>query len=477
MSEPDLCFMPATEVAERVRCRSLSPVEAVDAALERIDRLNGSYNAYLTICHEEARAAAKQAEAAVSSGEELGPLHGVPLSVKDILYTAGVRTTGGSLPFKEVVPEKDTPLVARLREAGAIMLGKTNTPELGVVAITENRLGPPCRNPWDRSRTPGGSSGGAAVSAALGLGNLHVGTDGGGSIRIPSSFCGVFGLKPTTGRVPPYTREWGGYGAWPSLSQAGPMARTVEDAALMLDVIAGPAPGDPFALPAPGMSFRPRELERLDLKVAWSPDLGFATVDPEVRGIAEAAALKFRDLGCDVEEATPDIDGEAIAGAFGPLAAAGDATAHGHLLDDSADQLTDYAREFLSAGRSVTGVRYVQSERLRVRLWRALDEFLSRYDLLLSLVVATPAFPIGEPPTEIDGRPVRPLAWMPFTMLCNLTGTPAASVPCGWTSGGLPVGLHVISRAFRERTILEAALAFQRAQPWQERRPLEPSGD
>lgn len=471
----DVASQPATALAESIRQRSLSPVEAVEAALGRIERLNPTYNAYLTVCDEEARAAAVAAERAVIDGDALGPLHGVPVSVKDLLYTSGIRTTGGSLLYQDFTPDFDTPLVTRLREAGAIILGKTNTPEFGLIPTTENKLGEPCRNPWDPARTSGGSSGGAAAAAALGLGELHVGSDGGGSIRIPSSFCGVFGIKPTIGRVPPYTKAWGGYGAWPSMSQAGPIARTVEDAALLLDVIAGPAPGDPFALPAADSSFRPRERDRLELKVAWTPDFGWATVDPEVRKICEAAALAFRDLGCEVDEVHPEVDESTIGRAFLPIALAGDAAVHEGLNKEQRDLLTDYAAQFLEAGTKVTAIQYVHAEQQRVRLWQTFDEFLARYDLLLTPVLATPAFPIGRPPTVIDGKQVRPMAWTPFTMICNLTGQPAASLPCGRTSEGLPVGLHMIARAFRERTILEAAFAFQRAHPWGDEWPKESS--
>lgn len=471
MSNDELHYLPAGELAAAIWQRDVSPVDAVDAALKRIERLNGTCNAFLTVREEEARAEAKQAEEAVVRGGELGPLHGVPISMKDLLYTAGLRTTGGSLTSESFVPDRDTPLVERLRQSGAIILGKTNTPEFGLMTTTENRLGPPCRNPWDPTRTSGGSSGGAGAAAALGMGNLHVGTDGGGSIRIPASLCGVFGLKPTIGRVPPYTKQWGGFGAWPTFAQAGPMTRTVLDAALLLDVIAGPAKGDPSALPAPARSFRPIGKERLGLKVAWSADLGFATVDPEVRALTEAAALRFRDLGCEVEEATPELDDGAIAGTFVSIAAPDEVAAHGALLEKQEDKLCDYTVRFLRAGENITADQRVEAQRKRTELWRTMDSFLSRYDLLLTPALATAAFPIDEPPATIDGREVRPGAWSPFLMISNLTGQPAASIPCGWTSAGLPVGLQMISRAFREELILEAAYAFERAQPWGERRP------
>ena len=473
MTSSDIHEQPAFAIAEAIRQRSVSPVEVVDAFLARIERLNPSYNAYLTVCYDEARAAASQATEALAQGGTLGPLHGVPVSVKDLLYTKAIRTTGGSLVFDQFVPDFDTPLVTRLREAGAIILGKTNTPEFGVIPTTENKLGEPCRNPWDRNRTSGGSSGGAAVATALGLAALHVGTDGGGSIRIPSSFCGVFGLKPTMGRVPMYNKEWGGFGAWPTMAQAGPMARTVEDAALLLDIIAGPALGDPFALPSADGSFQPRERDRLDLRIAWSPDFGYAAVNPEVRAVCEAAVRQLADLGCEVEETHPALDEATIGRTFLTIASAGDAAAFGSLLDERRDSLNDYTAAFIEAGRKVTATQYVEAERRRMRIWRTMDEFLSRYDLLVTPVLATAAFPIGQPPRTIDGKQVGPVAWTPFTMICNLAGQPAASVPCGWTSGGLPVGLHLIARAFHERTILDAALGMERARRWQERAPVE----
>ena len=474
MPDTDLCFLSAIDAADAIRRRTVSPIELTQAALERIDRLNPHYHAYLTVCHDKALAAAREAEEAFARGDSLGPLHGVPTSIKDLLYVKDVRATGGSLAFAEHVADRDTPLVSRLRQAGAIFLGKTNTPEFGVIPTTENRLGDACRNPWDVSRTTGGSSGGAGAAAAASLGHLHIGSDGGGSIRIPASLCGVFGIKPTNGRVPPYTREWGGFGGWPTLSQAGPLSRTVEDAALILDVIAGPEPGDPFALPAPEASFRPRPLERLNLRVAWSPDLGWARVDREVRDLCEAAARRFADLGCEVEEAAPEMDQGTILSAFAAIAGAEDAAAHSEVFERQPDLLADYTRRFLEQGAKIPATQYIRATWQRAAVWRAYDEFLSRYDLLLTPALATTAFPIGQPPPAIDGTPVPAFAWTPFTMICNLTGQPAASVPCGFTAAGLPVGLHVIARAFRERTILEASRAYERARG-ELPRPPEPA--
>ena len=318
MSSDDLAFMPATTLAAAIRSRKLSPVEVTRAILERIERLNPRLNAYLTVDGEGAMQAARRAEQAVVDGAELGPLHGVPVSVKDLVCTRGLRTTFGSLLHQEYVPDHDAGAVERLREAGAIILGKTNTPEFGLMGTTENRLGEPCRNPWNPERTSGGSSGGAGSAVAAGLGPLALGTDGGGSVRIPSGFCGVFGLKPTFGRVPHHSD----FGGWGTLSVTGPIARTVADAALMLDVMVGPHPEDPYAVPAPRRPFRQAMKGDLHgLRAAWSGDLGYGAVDPEVRRTAEAAARRFADFGCIVEEDHPGIEDPLTTGVFINLAA------------------------------------------------------------------------------------------------------------------------------------------------------------
>ncbi|MBI2878907.1 MAG: amidase, partial [Candidatus Rokubacteria bacterium] len=289
MHDDDLCYLPATDLAAAIRAKALSPVEVVEAFLARIERLNPLLNAYCTLTAEAAREAAREAEAAVLAGRPLGALHGVPVSIKDLIITRGVRTTWGSKIHEDHVPEEDAPAVERLRAAGAILLGKTNTPELGWRGSTDNLIFGPTRNPWDPGRTAGGSSGGAAAAVAAGLGPLAVGTDGGGSIRIPASFCGIYGLKPSFGRVPIYPAS-----AAEALSHAGPMTRTVADAALMLEVLAGPDERDRNSLPADGARYaRAIEDDLRGLRVAWSPDLGYAAVDPEVRALAEAAARRF----------------------------------------------------------------------------------------------------------------------------------------------------------------------------------------
>ena len=273
MSSDDLAFMSATTMAGAIRARKLSPVEVTQTILDRIERLNPRLNAYLTVDADGAMRAARAAEQAVVDGAELGPLHGVPVSVKDLVCVQGLPTTFGSLLYRDNVPDHDAGAVERLRAAGAIVLGKTNTPEFGLMGTTENRLGDPCRNPWNLERTCGGSSGGAGSAVAAGLGPLAVGTDGGGSVRIPSAFCGIFGLKPSFGRVPHHSD----FGGWGGLSVTGPIARTVADAALMLDVMCGTHPEDAYSLPAPRRPFRRAMKGDLKgLRVAWSADMGYA---------------------------------------------------------------------------------------------------------------------------------------------------------------------------------------------------------
>jgi len=299
MVQNEICFMPATELAERLRSRRLSASEVVQAFLERIRRVNPSLNAYVTLDEERALREARAADERLFHAARPEPLHGVPFSVKDVVFTAGLRTTAGSRIYERYVPEKDAIAVARLRAAGAILLGKTNTPEFGYKATTENPLFGPTCNPWDMTRTAGGSSGGAAAATAAGLSPLSVGTDGGGSIRIPASFCGVFGLKPTFGRVPVLP----GFGGWRTLSHTGPIARTVRDAALMFDVMAGPHEIDRVSLPeSPTSCLSELEHPRKNLRLGYSADLGFATVEHEVAAVVEAVLPVFEEIGHSVEK-------------------------------------------------------------------------------------------------------------------------------------------------------------------------------
>ena len=469
MANDELCWMPAADLAAGIARRKISPVEAVDAVLARIEALE-RLNAYVTVDAEGARHAARGAERAVMrKGARLGPLHGVPFSVKDLVITKGVRTTFGTPIYKDNVPTEDAPMVARLKAAGAIMIGKTNTPTFGWIGATHNLLVGATRNPWNLERTPGGSSGGAAAAVAAGLAPLAVGTDGGGSIRIPASFSGIYGLKPTFGRIPVHPPS----AAW-SLSHVGPMARTVRDAALMLQVSAGPDERDASSLPAPGVDFAKALRGGVKgLRVAYSDTLGYAeVVDPEVREACGKAARAFRELGCRVEEIDPGWPSPFAA--WRAIFAGGIAT-----------RLAPYAGE---RDKIDAGLLRIVDEALKSpptvfvqaffdrHAWLAYPcRLFERYDLLLTPTLARPAFAVGlDNATEIDGRPVPEWAWSPFTYPFNLTGQPAASVPCGFTKGGLPIGLQVVGRRFDDATVLRASAAFEAARPWAQNRPPLP---
>jgi len=467
MTGDDLVWRPALELAALVRSKQVSPVEVVEAVLARIERLNPTLNCFAAVTADEARDAAVAAEVEVMTGEELGPLHGVPVSIKDLLFTRRVPTTGGSRLFADHVPEEDAVAVERLKGAGAIMIGKTTTPEFGHKAVTESPLLGITRNPWNAALTPGGSSGGAAAAVAAGLGPLAVGTDGGGSIRVPASFCGIYGLKPSFGRVP----QAPGFPGWESLTHTGPLTRTVRDAALMLETIAGPDDRDRHSLPAADRSFLAACEEGIaGLSVAWSPDLGYARVDPEVADLCAAAAERFESLGSHVEVVSPSWeDPEEM---FRVTVGAETWGAWGDRLESDGDKMDRSFRAFLKYGATVTSAQLLRALRGRNELWAEVQRFLARFDLLITPTVAVPPFEVGRPGlNEVNGQPSSPLGWMPFCFPFNLTGQPAASVPVGFTRAGLPVGLQIVGRRHADHTVLAASAAFEAAQPWADRRP------
>ena len=447
MVKNEICFMPATELAERLRSRRLSASEVVQAFLERIRRVNPSLNAYVTLDEERALREARAADERLFHAARPEPLHGVPFSVKDVVFTAGLRTTAGSRIYERYVPEKDAIAVARLRAAGAILLGKTNTPEFGYKATTENPLFGPTCNPWDMTRTAGGSSGGAAAATAAGLSPLSVGTDGGGSIRIPASFCGVFGLKPTFGRVPVLP----GFGGWRTLSHTGPIARTVRDAALMFDVMAGPHEIDRVSLPeSPTSCLSELEHPRKNLRLGYSADLGFATVEHEVAAVVEAVLPVFEEIGHSVEKAG----------------------ANGKYLEEHRALMDEGLVKFIEAGLECRAVDYTAATRVRDDLAAKLAAFFADHDLLLTPTVAVAPFPIGQAPREMGGVKMEPVDWIPFTYAFNLTGNPAASVPCGTTAVGLPVGLQVVGPRHADALVLNLCAQLEEARPWAHHRPV-----
>jgi len=465
----ELCWMAAADLAAAIARRKISPVEVVDVVLARIEALE-RLNAYVTLDAEGARHAARAAERAVMrKGARLGPLHGVPFSVKDLVVTKGVRTTFGTPIYKDNVPTEDAPMVARLKAAGAIMIGKTNTPTFGWIGATHNPLFGATRNPWNLERTPGGSSGGAAAAVAAGLAPLAVGTDGGGSIRIPASFSGIYGLKPTFGRIPIHPPS----AAW-SLSHVGPMARTVRDAALMLQVSAGPDERDASSLPAPGVDYvKALRGGVKGLRVAYSDTLGYAeVVDPEVREACGKAARAFRELGCRVEEIDPGWPSPFAA--WRAIFAGGIATRLASYTSER-DKIDAGLLRIVDEALKSPPTAFVQAFFDRLAWLDHPRRLFEGYDLLLTPTLARPAFAVGlDNATEIAGRPVPEWAWSPFTYPFNLTGQPAASVPCGFTKGGLPIGLQVVGRRFDDATVLRASAAFEAARPWAQNRPPLP---
>jgi aspartyl-tRNA(Asn)/glutamyl-tRNA(Gln) amidotransferase subunit A len=467
--DADLCFASATGLSRLIRSREVSVVELTELFYRRIEELNPKLNAYLALCPDQAMAGARAAQEAVQRGDSLGPLHGIPISVKDLEMTKDIPTTLGSLVFRGRVPDVDSVVVERVRRAGAIILGKTNTPEFGLSGTTENKLGGACRNSWNTERTPGGSSGGAAAALATGMSTLATGSDGGGSIRIPASFSGVFGIKPSQGRVPRY----GGYGrpAANQFSQSGPMSRTVRDAAVLLQVMAGPDSRDPTSMREQPPDF----MAGLDAgvrgwRIAWSANLGYATVDQEVARLTAEAARFFETLGATVEE--PNLAIEDPFSAFWDIFATAAYTSYGHLLEDHRDDLTDYGLRALEHGAYLSGAD-LNRALLRVdQLRRQMEDFFDGYDLLLTPTMAVPAFPIEQRPSVIGGREVEPFwGYLPFTFPINMTGQTAGSVPCGFSADGMPIGLHIIGPRGAEAKVLQASAAFEQARPWSDKRP------
>jgi aspartyl-tRNA(Asn)/glutamyl-tRNA(Gln) amidotransferase subunit A len=468
--ENNLAFSPATEVRRLIADREVSPVELTGMFLERIDALDGKLNSYLTVSADSALAEARAAEDAVMSGEELGPLHGVPISVKDLEMSAGIRTTGGSLLFEDRVPAVDSAVVERVKAAGAVILGKTNTPEFGLLGHTQNRLGDHCRNPWNTERTTGGSSGGAGASVVAGLCTLATGSDGGGSIRIPAALCGIYGIKPTQGRVPLYP----GVPSPPfanHFSQSGPMTRTVRDSALLLQVLAGHYANDVNSLrTAPGDYMAAADSGTEGLRIAWSPDYGYGAVERDVDSRCREAAGVFEDLGCTVDEV--DLALDSPIDAFWDLFCSVSNARYAAMVGDNSDLLTDYGRTCIEHGATVSGPQYARALGTRADLMARFGKLLDEYDLLLSPTLSAGAFPVGEPPSEIDGKAVDKFSgFFPFTYPINMIGHPAASIPCGFTNEDLPVGLHIVGRWGDEETIIAASAAFEEARPWAHLRP------
>jgi amidase len=465
----DLCFLPATELAALLRRRELSAREVVQAHLDQIERVNPQVNAVVTLVAERALDEARAADERLAAGEPVGPLHGLPMAIKDTHETAGIRTTHGSPILADHVPERDELVVERVRAAGAIVLGKTNTPEFAAGSHTFNPLFGLTRNPYDLSRSAGGSSGGSAAALACGMTPLADGSDMGGSLRNPASFCNVVGLRPSPGRVP----TWPSAAPWSTLSVQGPMARTVADAALVLSVQAGPDARSPIAIEQPGAPFA-AELGRelTGLRVAWSPDLGGAvSVDAAVADRIAPQVAVFEQLGCTVAQDCPDFAG--ADDVFRMLRAwLFDLSLGGH-RDRWPELLKESIVWNVDEGRKLTGADLARAERLHAALFHRVREFFTRYDLLLLPVSQVVPFDAAlEYPTTVGGQEQQTyLDWMRSAYFVTATGCPALSVPAGFTADGLPVGLQVVGPHHGDLAVLQAGHAFEQATRHQLQRP------
>jgi amidase len=461
-----ICDLSAVEMARRIQAKDLSAREAMTAHLERIAAVNPRLNAIVTLDAGRAMDAALRADEALAHGEHIGLLHGLPVAHKDLLLTRGMRTTFGSPLFRDFVPDQDALIVERLRAAGAIAVGKTNTPEFGAGSQTFNPVFGATRNPFDPTKTCGGSSGGAAVALATGMLPIADGTDMGGSLRNPASFCSVVGLRPTPGRVP----TWPAADAWSTLSVDGPMARTVADVALMLRAIAGPDARCPVSLADPGYAFEaPLAIDCRGLRIAWWTRLGGAPVDPRVRDVVSQQRRAFAALGCTVEEAEPDFtDFDAV---FKTVRAVAFLTAVAPRVAGRRDEVKDTIRWELDRAERLTAAEIAWALTKRTELFHRMRGFMERYPFFVLPVAQVPPFDVTQPyPTEIDGvRMETYIDWMQSCYFISVVGNPAISVPCGFTADGLPVGLQIVARHQDEWGLLQLAHAFEQA-----RGPLKP---
>jgi amidase len=465
----DVCFRPATELAAMVRRREISARELLEAHLDRIDRVNPAVNAIVTLDAEGARAAADAADAALAAGGPVGPLHGLPVAHKDTHATGGLRTTWGSPLHADTVPLRDELVVARLKAAGAVRVGKTNVPEFAAGSHTFNALFGATHNPYRHGLSAGGSSGGAAAALATGLVPLAEGSDMGGSLRNPAGFCNVVGLRPTPGRVPTWPAPIG----WSQLSVQGPMGRTVADVALQLSALAGPDRRVPIALSDDGAGFAAPLPDRLDgLRVAWAPDLGGrVTVDPAITSVLASSVGVFESLGAHVEEACPNLSGADEV--FGTLRAWLFEASYGELSRRHPEKVKESIRWNAELGAKLTGPDLARAEQLHTKLFERMAEFFERFDVLLAPTTQVLPFPVEiEYPTEIAGvEQENYLEWMRSCTLISATGSPALSVPGGFTADALPVGLQIVGPARADRTVLEVGHAFEQATGFGTRRP------
>jgi amidase len=470
MPATDICFLPATELARRIRARELSAREVMEAHLTQIDRANPAVNAIVTLLPEGAMDGARAADEALAHGAARGPLHGLPIAHKDLILTKGIRTTYGSRIYADFVPDQDMLIVERMRGAGAITIGKTNTPEFGAGSQTFNEVFGATLNPYDLTKTCGGSSGGAAVALACGMVPLADGSDLGGSLRNPANFCNVVGFRTAPGRVPVYpVRD-----AWSPFSVEGPMARTVQDVALFLSVLAGPDRRVPISIAEPGSTFlQPLDRDFRGVRIAWNRDFGGLPVDSRVTTAIDAQRHVFAALGCIIDDGSPDFsDADDI---FKTWRAWRFELRYGELLKTHRHLMKDTVIWNTEAGQHITGPQLARIESKRTELYHRVREFMETYEFMICPVNQVPPFDVQQRYiTEINGVKLETyIDWMRSCYFITVTGLPAISVPCGFTPEGLPVGVQIVGRHQDELGVLQLAYAFEQAtQCWQQRPPI-----
>lgn len=477
MSGPsgDLTQLPATELARLIRTGSVSAVDVTEAALTRVEALDADLHAFCEPTPELARSTAREVDDALARGEEVGPLAGVPIAVKDLIATKGIITRSGSPAYRDFVPDEDDIVVERVKAAGAVILGKTTVPEFGYSGVGHSPVSPAARNPWNPAMTPGGSSAGSGVAVATGMAPLALGSDGGGSIRIPAAHCGLFGFKASMGRVPAYPGcrddRYPGLSSWETLEHLGPMTRTVDDAALLMSVLAGPDPRDRHSIPAGDVDWLNAARGGIQgMRVAFSADWGYLAVDPEVRELTRSAAEVFaKELGCDVVDADPGWD-DPSAYFWSMVVNDTDLTGMRALVEQYGDQMSPHLVELVT--KPWTGEEFTDAQVVRKRVVNAMWRFMASYDLLLTPTLTVPPFPVYmQGPEIVEGQMVASSQWLGFTSPINMTGQPAASIPAGFTRDGLPVGLQIVGRHLADGDVLRASQAFEQAAPWAQRWP------
>ena len=464
----DICFLNATEMADLIRRKKLSARETLDAHLKQIERVNPKVNAIVTLVAEQAMENARKADEMQAHGAALGPLHGLPIAHKDLVETAGIRTTFGSRIFKDNVPKHDAILVERIKQAGAILVGKTNTPEFGAGSQTFNAVFGATKNPHDLTKTCGGSSGGAAVSLACGMLPIADGSDSGGSLRNPAAFCGVVGFRTAPGRV----AHAASGDAWSTIAVSGPMARTVPDVALLLSAMAGPDDRCPISITEPGARFTGNLGRNLKgVRVAWFKNMGGIPFDPRVLSAVNAQHKVFENLGCIVEEAEPDWTGALEA--YDTLRAWGYATGQSENVRLHRDLVKDTIQWEVERGSRLTGADIARAHTLRSKAWDNMRIFQEKYEYFIAPTSQVPPFDVTQPyPSEVAGVKMSTyIEWMKSCMLISALENPSISMPCGFTEDGLPVGLQIVGRHRDEWSVLQMAYAFEQATPGTRRRP------